>query len=172
MNHASRLLTAAMTASAGRRPQSFGEDQPAKQWVWLESQGVWGYGYQIQEGPHRGLWRVDPDSKRAPEDVEPDDRPVWLCRHLESIPSRSRAAPTRVRSRAFSLGSEQQRSAVEPGHGPPRHSQLLPELPPGMRPTPPAWLRPGWSLAVIARTCWPRRLPASESPTAPVPTGP
>ncbi|WP_422927834.1 CAP domain-containing protein [Singulisphaera sp. PoT] len=40
---------------------------PEKQWVWLEKQGVWGYGYQIKEGPHAGLWRVDPDSKRPPE---------------------------------------------------------------------------------------------------------
>jgi hypothetical protein len=42
------------------------ENTPPKQWVWLADQGVWGYGYQIQDGPHRGLWRVDPDSKQPP----------------------------------------------------------------------------------------------------------
>jgi uncharacterized protein YkwD len=35
---------------------------PAKQWVWLTSQGVWGYGYQRTDG----LWVIDPGSKRAP----------------------------------------------------------------------------------------------------------
>src|SRR4051794_12449507 len=44
---------------------------PAKQWVWLAKQGVYGYGYQIQDGPHKGLWRIDPDSKRTPEEVSP-----------------------------------------------------------------------------------------------------
>jgi hypothetical protein len=44
---------------------------PAKQWVWLAKQGVWGYGYQIPDGPDRGLWRVDPGSKRAPAAGDP-----------------------------------------------------------------------------------------------------
>jgi hypothetical protein len=35
---------------------------PAKQWVWLSKQGVWGYGYQREDG----LWVIDPGSKRAP----------------------------------------------------------------------------------------------------------
>jgi uncharacterized protein YkwD len=35
---------------------------PAKQWVWLTSQGVWGFGYQRADG----LWVIDPGSKRAP----------------------------------------------------------------------------------------------------------
>lgn len=35
---------------------------PAKQWVWLTSQGVWGYGYRRADG----LWVIDPGSKRAP----------------------------------------------------------------------------------------------------------
>jgi hypothetical protein len=47
------------------------QDQPPKQWVWLSKQGVWAYGYQIEDGPYRGLWRVDPDSKRAPSEVPP-----------------------------------------------------------------------------------------------------
>jgi hypothetical protein len=44
---------------------------PVKQWVWLNSQGVWGYGSQIQEGPHRGLWKIDPGTKRAPRAADP-----------------------------------------------------------------------------------------------------
>jgi hypothetical protein len=70
MKKATRIITAAlvvMTTAAS----SHAQDEPAKQWVWLSSQGVWGYGYQIQDGPHRGLWRVDPDSKRAPEELVP-----------------------------------------------------------------------------------------------------
>ena len=42
---------------------------------------------------------------------------------------------------------------------------------PGMPPMPPAWPRPGWSHAVIARTCWLRRSRTSESRTAPGRTG-
>lgn len=60
------VSTTAATTSTLRLDQ----DPPAKQWVWLEKQGVWGYGYQLQDGPHRGLWRIDPDSKRAPEPEE------------------------------------------------------------------------------------------------------
>jgi hypothetical protein len=37
---------------------------PAKRWVWLESQGLWGYGYQVQQGPNKGYWVIDPGSKR------------------------------------------------------------------------------------------------------------
>jgi Cysteine-rich secretory protein family len=47
------------------------QDQPQKRWVWLTRQGVWGYGYQIQEGPYRGLWRIDPGSKVSPSDLLP-----------------------------------------------------------------------------------------------------
>ena len=64
MKNWTRIITAAvvliaMAASASRA------GQPVKQWVWLAKQGVWGYGYQIQDGPHRGLWRIDPDSKQS-----------------------------------------------------------------------------------------------------------
>src|SRR5260370_41848696 len=70
MSGATRLMTAAMAllAMATSCPA---QDQPTKQWVWLNKQGVLGYGYQIQDGPQRGLWRVDPDSKRAPEELVP-----------------------------------------------------------------------------------------------------
>src|SRR4051812_45148120 len=44
---------------------------PAKRWVWLESQGVWGYGYQLEDGPQRGLWRIDPETKVAPPAADP-----------------------------------------------------------------------------------------------------
>lgn len=55
------------------------DEPPAKEWVWLAKQGVWGYGYQIQEGPHRGLWRIDPGSKRAPEDFAPAADPYGFA---------------------------------------------------------------------------------------------
>jgi hypothetical protein len=55
------------------------EDQPAKQWVWLDKQGVWGYGYQIDEGPQKGLWRIDPESKRAPEENAPATDPYGFA---------------------------------------------------------------------------------------------
>jgi uncharacterized protein YkwD len=54
---------------AGEAPRS--ESEPARQWVWLASQGVWGFGYQIPEGPQSGLWRIDPGSKQAPTTADP-----------------------------------------------------------------------------------------------------
>lgn len=47
-------------------PSRASQSQPEKQWVWLADQGLWGFGYQLQDGPHRGLWRIDADSKRPP----------------------------------------------------------------------------------------------------------
>jgi hypothetical protein len=47
------------------------DDTTTKQWVWLEKQGVWGFGYQLADGPHKGLWRIDSGSKRAPEPPAP-----------------------------------------------------------------------------------------------------
>jgi hypothetical protein len=58
------------------------QDQPKKTWVWLNSQGVWGYGYRLQDGPHRGLWRIDPDSKRAPEELAPASDPYGFASYL------------------------------------------------------------------------------------------
>jgi len=52
----------------GSQAQAAPVKQPVKQWVWLQSQGVWGYGYQLEEGPHRGLWRIDEGTKRPPSD--------------------------------------------------------------------------------------------------------
>lgn len=39
---------------------------PEKQWVWLEKQGMWGFGHQITSGPQEGLWRIDPGTKQPP----------------------------------------------------------------------------------------------------------
>jgi hypothetical protein len=46
---------------------------PAKRWVWLAKQGVYGYGFQRQDG----LWVVDPSSKRPtlPEGQTLDSAP-------------------------------------------------------------------------------------------------
>jgi hypothetical protein len=56
----------------------------AKQWVWLKGQGVWGYGYQINDGPHRGLWRIDPDSKRTTEELVPTADPYGFAAILNN----------------------------------------------------------------------------------------
>jgi uncharacterized protein YkwD len=45
---------------------------PAKQWVWLTSQGVWGYGYRRADG----LWVIDPGSKRAPAATAAVEQPA------------------------------------------------------------------------------------------------
>src|SRR5215472_12894244 len=68
------LMAVTVLASGGARVRAAEESvaaEPAKQWVWLERQGVWGYGYQITEGPHSGLWRIDPSSKQAPAAADP-----------------------------------------------------------------------------------------------------
>jgi Cysteine-rich secretory protein family len=70
------LVTMAASCPAG--------EPPAKQWVWLSKQGVWGYGYQIKEGPHRGDWRIDPDSKRSPGDLVPAADPYGFASILNS----------------------------------------------------------------------------------------
>jgi hypothetical protein len=70
MNYTARSLAAGL-AFLTMAATIKADDEPVKQWVWLNSQGVWAYGYQIQDGPHRGLWRVDPDSKRTPEELIP-----------------------------------------------------------------------------------------------------
>lgn len=61
---AARLDHQRLTETAARTsgPRAASE----KRWVWLERQGVWGYGYQLTDGPNRGLWRIDPGTKRAP----------------------------------------------------------------------------------------------------------
>jgi hypothetical protein len=79
MNTTTRITTAALVILTAMPAASLAQDEPAKQWVWLAKQGVWGYGYQIQDGPHSGLWRVDPDSKRAPEDVVPVSDPYGFA---------------------------------------------------------------------------------------------
>jgi hypothetical protein len=78
MNTPKRITAALLFLSAVAAP-SLAEDEPAKQWVWLAKQGVWAYGYQIQEGPHRGLWRVDPDSKRPPDEPAPTSDPYGFA---------------------------------------------------------------------------------------------
>jgi hypothetical protein len=86
------IITATLVLIA-TAPLSRAQDEPAKQWVWLNSQGVWGYGYQIQDGPHRGLWRVDPDSKRAPEELAPATDPYGFAAILNRIRSDAGLSP-------------------------------------------------------------------------------
>lgn len=60
------------------------DDVPAKQWVWLKEQGVWGYGYQLKDGAHRGRWKIDPGTKVAPEDVTPVSDPYGFAAVLNA----------------------------------------------------------------------------------------
>jgi uncharacterized protein YkwD len=68
--------TAAAVASA---------QSPPKQWVWLEKQGVWGFGSQITSGPSKGLWRIDPGTKRPPAPVEPPADPYSFTAMLNHL---------------------------------------------------------------------------------------
>lgn len=65
------LSASAVRAAEAEALAPAADPAPAKQWVWLAQQGVWGYGYQIKEGPHSGLWRIDADSKWAPAPADP-----------------------------------------------------------------------------------------------------
>jgi hypothetical protein len=49
-------------------PAEKAAEAPAKQWVWLKSQGCWGYGFQREDG----LWVVDAGSKRKPAEGHSD----------------------------------------------------------------------------------------------------
>ena len=71
------------------------------------SQGVWGYGYQIQDGPYRGLWRIDPDSKRAPEDLVPATDPYGFAEVVNRLSDGRWPGPLGLRPRAFGLGGPQ-----------------------------------------------------------------
>jgi uncharacterized protein YkwD len=75
MRTITRFTTTALVLAA-LMANSQAQDAPVKQWVWLEKQGAWGYGYQIPDGPHKGLWRIDPGSKRTPEEVEAEAAPA------------------------------------------------------------------------------------------------
>lgn len=73
-----RLLTTAFVLLAPTATAR-ADDEPTKQWVWLSKQGVWGYGYQLDDGPHKGLWRIDPGSKRTPEELLPSTDPYGFA---------------------------------------------------------------------------------------------
>lgn len=79
----------AMTTSS-RMPERTAKP---KQWVWLEKQGVWGYGYEIKDGPFCGLWRVDPDSKLKPEDLAPTADPYGFMACLNAYRAFAGLAP-------------------------------------------------------------------------------
>lgn len=81
MNGTTRTITAALTLAllAASAVSSRAQEGPTKQWVWLAKQSVWGYGYQVQDGPHKGLWRIDPETKRAPEEPSPTADPYGFA---------------------------------------------------------------------------------------------
>jgi hypothetical protein len=78
MNGTARILATALIVFS-LAASCLAQDPPKKAWVWLNSQGVWGYGYQIEEGPHKGLWRIDPETKRAPEEAVPTTDPYGFA---------------------------------------------------------------------------------------------
>src|SRR4051795_8990558 len=65
------LILSFSTAPALAAEEPDAADGTAKQWVWLQSQGVWGYGSQIQESPQRGLWKIEPGMKVEPVAADP-----------------------------------------------------------------------------------------------------
>lgn len=47
------------TAAPATNAASYAVPRGAKeQWVWLTDQSMWGFGYQLQDGPFKGMWRV------------------------------------------------------------------------------------------------------------------
>jgi hypothetical protein len=70
VSNRAQVATIVLVSVLGVAPER-AQAEPEKQWVWLADQGVWGFGYQIPDGPQRGLWRIDPDSKQAPESADP-----------------------------------------------------------------------------------------------------
>jgi hypothetical protein len=78
MNGTTRIVTTALIV-VSLAASCLAQDPPKKAWVWLNSQGVWGYGFQLEDGPHKGLWRIDPDSKRAPEEAVPTTDPYGFA---------------------------------------------------------------------------------------------
>jgi hypothetical protein len=91
------------------------QDQPAKQWVWLTKQGVWAFGYQIQGGPYRGLWRVDPESKRTPEELVPATDPYGFATILNGYRA-SAGLPPLAYDHGLSAWAAQN-NAVQASHG-------------------------------------------------------
>jgi hypothetical protein len=71
MRHTTRIMTVVLVSLLSVSAPRLARAEPERQWVWLAEQGVWGYGYQIQDGPHRGLWRIDAESKTAPAMSDP-----------------------------------------------------------------------------------------------------
>ncbi len=69
------------------------QERTAKQWVWLAKQGVWGYGYEINDGPQRGLWRIDPESKQKPEDLVPTADPYGFMALINAYRAFAGLAP-------------------------------------------------------------------------------
>jgi hypothetical protein len=55
-------LLAPETDRPAAEPAEAPPPPPAKQWVWLPKQGLWGFGRQRPDG----LWVIDPGSKRQP----------------------------------------------------------------------------------------------------------
>lgn len=69
------------------------EDEPTKQWVWLPKQTLIGFGYKIADGPHRGLWRIDPETKRLHELVGPPAPVVKPAPAANPVPPPPAARP-------------------------------------------------------------------------------
>jgi hypothetical protein len=88
-----KLITVATLIVISLGATCWAQDPPKKAWVWLNNQGVWGYGYQIEEGPHQGLWRIDPETKVAPEEIIPTTDPYGFAAILNQYRAARGLAP-------------------------------------------------------------------------------
>ena len=71
------LSAGAVLGVAAEVPATTPEPEPARQWVWLESQGVWGFGYQIQEGADAASGGSNPARNGLPSPPTPTGSPMF-----------------------------------------------------------------------------------------------
>ncbi len=132
-----KLITAAALIVVSLAGSCLAQDPPKKSWVWLTKQGVWGYGYQIDEGPNRGLWRIDPDSKRAPEELVPTADPYGFAAILNQYRAAAGLAPLAY-DPTYPTGPPRTTSCKPTKASATTSPQIVSRTAPGTLPTPPA----------------------------------
>ena len=131
---------------------------------------MWGYGYQIQEGPHRGLWRIDPDSKQAPENLVATD-PYGFAEVVNRYRMAAGLAPLAY-DQELSVWAAHN-NVKQCSHGLGHHvSPNCNQNCAGTLPTPKASPKRGWNRRVTGPICSTPQAVASASLSAPVRTGP
>ena len=99
-----KLITVAALIVVSLGATCLAQDPPKKTWVWLTKQGVWGYGYQIEEGPAPGPLADRPRHETGTRRTRAHHRPLWLRRDLESVPCRGRTGPPWLTTTTFPPG--------------------------------------------------------------------